>query len=163
MTEVFDSPTAWVAAHIRRFQQTGGRPRPGVQDLLLTTRGRRSGMLRRTALVYVGHGAGWAVVASNGGAATHPAWYLNLLAHPDVVVETADGTSAARARAAEAGERPALWAAFAAADPAYLRYAAATRREIPVVVLEPDRQPDRAVPADGGDTSRATHRDPGRY
>jgi hypothetical protein len=52
MPEVHDSPNAWVTEHIRRFEETGGRPRPGVNDLLLTTRGRKSGELRRTALVY---------------------------------------------------------------------------------------------------------------
>ncbi|MCX5607419.1 MULTISPECIES: nitroreductase family deazaflavin-dependent oxidoreductase [unclassified Streptomyces] len=47
---VADSPNPWVADHIRRFEETAGRPRPGISDLLLTTRGRRSGVLRRTAL-----------------------------------------------------------------------------------------------------------------
>lgn len=51
---VVDSPNPWVADHIRRFQETAGRPRPGFSDLLLTTRGRRSGQLRRTALAVRG-------------------------------------------------------------------------------------------------------------
>ena len=50
--EIFDSPNPWVAEHIRRFAETNGNPRPGVNDLLLITRGRRSGKLRRTALAY---------------------------------------------------------------------------------------------------------------
>jgi hypothetical protein len=52
MPRVHDSPDPWITEDIRRFEETGGRPRPGVNDLLLTTRGRRSGELRRTALVY---------------------------------------------------------------------------------------------------------------
>jgi hypothetical protein len=80
MPKAHDSPNAWVAEHIRRFEETGGRPRPGVNDLLLTARGRKTGELRRTALVYERDGDRYVLAASNRGSDHHPAWYLNLLA-----------------------------------------------------------------------------------
>ncbi|GAA3445701.1 nitroreductase/quinone reductase family protein [Planomonospora venezuelensis] len=134
--EVLDSPDGWVAGHIRRFLETGGRPRPGVDDLLLTTRGRRSGRLRRTALVYVRDGDRYVVAASNRGAAGNPAWYLNLAADPGVVVRVGTEEFAATARTAGAGERPRLWRLMAEAMPSYRHYQEAADREIPVVVLE---------------------------
>jgi hypothetical protein len=67
--EIFDSPNDWVAQHIRRFVETDGQARPGMNDLLLTTRGRRSGKLRRTALVFARDGDDrYVVTASNAGA-----------------------------------------------------------------------------------------------
>jgi deazaflavin-dependent oxidoreductase (nitroreductase family) len=75
-----------VADHIHRYVETDGAEghewRPGVFTLLLTTRGRRSGKLRRTALIYGRDGDAYLVVASQGGDPKHPAWYLNLLAEP---------------------------------------------------------------------------------
>ncbi|MFF3678923.1 nitroreductase/quinone reductase family protein [Streptomyces sp. NPDC002120] len=98
-----DSPNAWVAAHIRRFEETAGQPRPGISDLLLTTRGRRSGLLRRTALAYVRDGeadgedgAAYVLTASNAGADRHPAWYLNLAADPAVTLGSAPRPSRRR-------------------------------------------------------------------
>ncbi|GIH74246.1 nitroreductase family deazaflavin-dependent oxidoreductase [Planobispora longispora] len=136
MEEVIDSSDAWVAGHIRRFLETGGRPRPGIDDLLLTTRGRRSGRLRRTALVYVRDGDRYVVTASNRGAAGDPAWYLNLVADPAVVVRAGTEEFAAVARTASAGERPRLWRLMVEAMPSYRDYQGMTDREIPVVVLE---------------------------
>jgi deazaflavin-dependent oxidoreductase (nitroreductase family) len=136
MPEVHDSPSAWVAEHIRRFEETGGRPRPGVHDLLLTTRGRRTGELRRTALVYERDGNRYVVAASNRGADHHPAWYLNLLADPDVTVQVGTETFAVRARPASAAERPHLWDLMTSARSEYADYQRRTSREIPVVLLQ---------------------------
>ncbi|WP_449065781.1 nitroreductase family deazaflavin-dependent oxidoreductase [Planomonospora algeriensis] len=136
MPEVHDSPNPWVAEHIRRFQKTGGRPRPGVNDLLLTTRGRRTGELRRTVLVYGRDGDRYVLVASDRGADRHPAWYLNLLADPCVTVQVGTEVLTARARPAEAAERPPLWRLMVSARPEYAAYQARTAREIPVVLLE---------------------------
>ncbi|WP_068922627.1 nitroreductase family deazaflavin-dependent oxidoreductase [Planobispora rosea] len=134
--EVIDSPDAWVAGHIRRFLETDGRPRPGIDDLLLTTRGRRSGRLRRTALVYVRDGDRYVVTASNRGAAGNPAWYLNLVADPSAVVRVGTEEFAATARTASAGERERLWGLMVEAMPSYRDYQGMTEREIPVVILE---------------------------
>jgi deazaflavin-dependent oxidoreductase (nitroreductase family) len=137
--EVLDSPTRWVARHVRRYVETDGRSGHrwnGRNTLLLTTRGRRSGRLRRTALIYGRDGDRYVVVASNGGARNHPYWYLNLTAHPEVQVQVQAERFAARARTAGAGERPRLWRMMAGIWPDYERYQRRTGREIPVVVLE---------------------------
>lgn len=117
MTDVTDSPHPWVAAHIRRFEQTAGQPRPGVSDLLLTTRGRRSGVLRRTALAYVRDGADYVLTASNAGADRHPAWYLNLAADPVVTLQVGAETFRATARRATPAEAERLWPVVVAAMP----------------------------------------------
>ncbi|GGR72530.1 nitroreductase [Micromonospora fulviviridis] len=138
--QVLDSPEGWVAEHIRRYVETGGAEghewRPGVFTLLLTTRGRRSGKLRRTALIYGRDGDAYLVVASQGGAPQHPAWYLNLLADPEAQVQVGADTFAVRARTATAEEKPRMWRTMTAAWPAYDEYQTKTDREIPVVVLE---------------------------
>ncbi|QEV16192.1 nitroreductase family deazaflavin-dependent oxidoreductase [Streptomyces alboniger] len=135
---VHDNPTPWVADHIRRFEETGGRPRPGVNDLLLTTRGRKSGLLRRTALAYIRDDEdAYVLTASNGGADRHPAWYLNLLASPEVILQVGADTFPATARPATAPESARLWPAVVAATPSYATYRTATIREIPLVVVAP--------------------------
>ncbi|MEH0970634.1 nitroreductase family deazaflavin-dependent oxidoreductase [Micromonospora sp. CPCC 205546] len=138
--QVLDSPQGWVADHIRRYVETGGGEghewRPGVFTLLLTTRGRRSGKLRRTALIYGRDGDAYLVVASQGGDPKHPAWYLNLLDEPLVEVQVGAERFTARARTATAEEKPRMWSTMAAIWPAYDEYQAKTDREIPVVVLE---------------------------
>ena len=141
--EVFDSPTRWVAQHIRRYVETDGRRGhqwSGVNTLLLTTRGRRSGKLRRTALIYGRDGERYLVVGSKGGAKRHPAWYLNLVADPEVHVQVGAEKFPARARAGNAEEKPRLWRIMTSIWPEYERYQARTSREIPVVILE--RRPD---------------------
>ena len=138
--KVVDSPTGWVAKHIRSYVETDGRKghkRWGVYTLLLTTRGRRSGTWRRTALIYGRDGDRYLVVPSNGGARNHPAWYLNLEAHPDVEVQVGADKVPARARTASAQEEPRLWRLMADVWPDYDRYRAKTDRHIPVVILQP--------------------------
>lgn len=137
MPEVHDSPNPWVAEHIRHFEETGGRPRPGMNDLLLTTRGRISGKLRRTALVYERDGDRYILAASNRGADHHPAWYLNLLADPHVTVQIGMQSFAAQARPAAPTERPRLWNLMVAAMPEYMAFQEQTTRQIPVILLEP--------------------------
>ncbi|MGZ8623913.1 MAG: nitroreductase family deazaflavin-dependent oxidoreductase [Actinomycetota bacterium] len=137
--EVFDSPTGWVARHVRRYLETDGKKGhrwSGADTLLLTTRGRRSGKLRRTALIYGRDGDRHLVVASNGGAKKHPSWYANLLEHPEVRVQVAADRFLAEARAATAEEKPRLWKIMTSIWPEYDRYQARTARDIPVVILE---------------------------
>jgi deazaflavin-dependent oxidoreductase (nitroreductase family) len=138
--QVSDSPTGWVARHIRRYVESHGTKghewRPGVYTLLLTTRGRRSGKRRRTALIYGRDGDRYVVVASVGGAAKHPAWYLNLREHPEVEVQVGAERFTARARTAGADEKPRLWSLMTSIWPAYEGYQRKTRRDIPVVILE---------------------------
>jgi deazaflavin-dependent oxidoreductase (nitroreductase family) len=137
--DVVDSPTPWVAKHIAGYVETGGRRGHrfyGAPALLLTTRGRTSGLLRRTALYYGRDGDAFVVVASNGGAAEHPQWYRNLAADPAVHLQVGAEHYDGRARTATPEERPRLWAAMAEVWPPYEDYRKRTDREIPVVVLE---------------------------
>jgi deazaflavin-dependent oxidoreductase (nitroreductase family) len=75
-------------------------------------------------------------VASNGGAAKHPAWYLNLVDSPEVRVQVGPETFAARARTATEEQKPRLWRLMASIWPEYDRYQARTARDIPLVILE---------------------------
>lgn len=137
--DVIDSPTGWVADHIRRYVASDGADGHawfGVNALLLTTRGRKTDQLRRTALYYGQDGDRYLIVASKGGAADHPAWYLNLLAHPDVQVQIQSDKFDAIARPAVPPEKPRLWRIMATLFPKYEEYQAATQRDIPVVILE---------------------------
>lgn len=137
--EVHDSPTGWVAKHISSYVNTGGKQGHiwnGVPTLLLTTRGRKTGQLRRTALIYGQDGDRYLLVASIGGAPKHPLWYLNLVEHPEVEIQVGAETFAARARTATAEEKPRLWEMMAAIFPMYNSYQKKTSREIPVVIVE---------------------------
>lgn len=140
--DVVDSPVHWVAEHIRAYDSTDGEQGHRWRDLptlLLTTRGRRSGLWRRTALIYGRYGGDYLVVGSNGGSDTHPLWYLNLRADPRVRVQIAADRFPARARTAGAGETERLWPVMAAIFPTYDEYRTRTSRDIPVVVLSPHR------------------------
>lgn len=137
---VTDSPKGWVAKHIREYVETDGRKGhrwSGVDTLLLTTRGRTTGKLRRTALIYGRDIGRYLVVASSGGSKSHPNWYLNLEADPHVSVQVADERFEAIARTATARQKPRLWRLMASIWPDYDRYQERTDRDIPVVILEP--------------------------
>jgi deazaflavin-dependent oxidoreductase (nitroreductase family) len=143
--EIVDNPDGWVAEHIRDYVATDGRRGHRLSGwkaatLLLVTRGRRSGKLRRTALAYGEHDGRYVVVASNGGAERHPDWYLNLVEDPAVQVQVAADRFAARAREARAGERPALWKLMTSLGPALEGYQRDSGRRFPVVILERIRQ-----------------------
>ncbi|HEU4424744.1 MAG TPA: nitroreductase family deazaflavin-dependent oxidoreductase [Pilimelia sp.] len=137
--EILDSPTPWVAKHIRGYVETDGRKGHrfyGSPTLLLTARGRKSGKLRRTALIYGRDGDRYLLVASNGGSARHPGWFLNLVADPQVQVQVAAEHFQARARVAGPEEKPDLWRVMTKIFPTYDSYQAKTSREIPLVILE---------------------------
>lgn len=124
---------------MRRYLETGGRDGhiwEGVTTLLLTTTGRRSGQPRTTPLIYGRAGERYLVVASRGGAPTHPDWYQNIVAQPVVQVQVMADRFSARARTATASEKPALWKTMTSIWPPYDEYQARTPREIPVVILE---------------------------
>ena len=140
--EIHDSPEAWVAKHILTYVETDGQKGHtfyGNPTLLLTTRGRKSGLLRRTALIYGRDGENYLVVASNGGKAKHPLWYLNLLENPEVELQVGAEKLTAEAHIAAEDEKPRLWQLMAEIFPTYDSYQQKTRREIPVVVLVPVR------------------------
>jgi deazaflavin-dependent oxidoreductase (nitroreductase family) len=136
---ISESPIGWVADHVRQYLETDGEQghewRPGVPTLLLTTVGRRTGQLRRTALIYGMSGPDHVVVASKGGAPSHPAWYLNLQANPRAEIQVGGERHRVVARTAQGEERSRLWDQMRAIWPDYEVYATRTDREIPVVVL----------------------------
>ena len=139
--EIVDNPDGWVSEHIREYVATDGRRGHRLSGwtastLLLVTRGRRSGLLRRTALAYGEHDGRYVIVASNGGAERAPAWYLNLVEDPVVQVQVRDDRFTARARTAGPDERPALWTLMTSLGPSLDDYQRESGREIPVVVLE---------------------------
>jgi deazaflavin-dependent oxidoreductase (nitroreductase family) len=136
---VTDSPIGWVSKHVRRYVEsdgTSGHRWSGVDTLLLTTRGRSTGTLRRTALIYGRDRGRYLVVASNGGSKLHPSWYQNLVAEPHVSVQVGDERFEALARTATPRQKPRLWRLMASIWPEYDRYQTRTTREIPVVILE---------------------------
>jgi deazaflavin-dependent oxidoreductase (nitroreductase family) len=87
-------------------------------------------------LIYGTDGDRYLLVASNGGAAKHPSWYLNLVEHPEVQLQVGADKFAARARTATTEEKPRLWRLMAAILPQYDSYQKRTRRDIPVVIVE---------------------------
>lgn len=122
--EVVDSPLGWVAKHIREYVATDGRKGHrwnGVHTLLLTTRGRSTGALRRTALIYGRDRERYVVVASNGGATHHPSWYLNVEADPEVLLQVGPERLPAIAQTASGQERTRLWKTMAEIWPEYDR------------------------------------------
>jgi deazaflavin-dependent oxidoreductase (nitroreductase family) len=129
------------AVHRAVFARTRGRVLSswaGTPVALLETTGRRTGRPRRAIVAaLLTDGGCVVVVASDGGAPTHPGWYRNLCANPEVGVVFRGRRMRMRARTAGAEERRTLWPRIAAASPAYGRYQERTAREIPVVVLEP--------------------------
>lgn len=105
--------------------------------LLLTTTGRRSGAPRTHSLLYLPHDRELLVVASNNGADRPPAWYLNLVADPEVVVRRGRRSGNFTARTATSVERPELWDRLTAHHPPLLDHQARTRRTFAVVILTP--------------------------
>lgn len=137
----------WIGDHLRRYVESNGAdghmwdsapvggPGP-IPTLILTTTGRRSGQSISMPLIYGEENGQYVVVASKGGAPTHPGWYLNLVTHPTVEVQVRADRFRATARTATGEERARLWQTMAAIYPPYNAYQAKTQREIPVVVLE---------------------------
>jgi deazaflavin-dependent oxidoreductase (nitroreductase family) len=126
--------------HVRRYLETDGEEghdwRKGTAILLLTTTGRKSGEQRVRPLIYGRAGDAFLVVASDGGAPGNPGWFHNLEADPEVEVQVLGDRFKARARTADAEERPAMWREMTSQWPDYDAYPRKTDREIPVVVLE---------------------------
>ena len=127
-------------AHSSVYRATGGRVGGrvvGSPVLLLVTTGRRTGKERTTPLLYLKDGGNFVIVASNGGTAKAPAWWLNLKARPEAVVEVGGRKLRVGAAEAEGEEKRRLWARLVGMYPAYEDYQRKTDREIPVVVLSP--------------------------
>lgn len=131
--------SSYAADHVARYEASGGEDggtMSGVPIVVLHTIGRRTGHLRKAPLIKVTDGRDYVVVASKGGAPSHPDWYLNLEARPDVTVQDGDSVLAGTARTVKGTERERLWARAVSVWPDYEEYQGGTDREIPVVVIE---------------------------
>lgn len=137
----------WMRKHLERYLATGGEDgylwdaglgggKGMVPTLLLTTVGRKSGQELTLPLIFGRSGPDYVVVASKGGAPAHPAWYLNLEAHPKVQVQVKADQFTAQAHTANAQERAALWPKMVEIYGPYADYQKKTDRQIPVVVLQ---------------------------
>ncbi|MGI5256287.1 nitroreductase family deazaflavin-dependent oxidoreductase [Streptomyces angustmyceticus] len=134
------SPEQWVRDQVEEYESSGGTQGTTIRGLpvvVLTTRGAKSGKIRKSPLMRVEHDGAYAVVASMGGAPRHPVWYHNVVA--DSRVELQDGPVRRDMTAREVtGEEKALWWGRAVeAYPDYADYQEKTDRQIPVFVLEP--------------------------
>ena len=138
----------WIADHIKLYREDPDKAHMWdsslgggeglLPTLLLTSKGRKSGEPRPLPLIYKKVGDNYVIIASKGGAPTHPAWYLNLEAEPNCHVQAGREHTDATARTATGAERSDLWAQLAEVYPPYNDYQQyAGDREIPVVVLEP--------------------------
>jgi deazaflavin-dependent oxidoreductase (nitroreductase family) len=126
---------------IAEFRANGGRvggPFQGANILLLHHTGARSGRVRVCPLAFQWVGDSFAVFAAKAGAPDHPAWFHNLRAHPDTMVEVGAGTVRVRARVAQPAERDVIYSRQKRRIPVFAQYETmATPRRIPVVVLDP--------------------------
>jgi deazaflavin-dependent oxidoreductase (nitroreductase family) len=134
------SPEQWVREQVEAYEASGGREANTLRDtglpvVIVTTRGNRSGKVRKTPLMRVEHAGEYALVASKGGAPAHPEWYHNLRADPSAVM-VQDGPEAFDVDVHEAtgDERAQWWERAVAAYPPYAEYQEKTAREIPVFV-----------------------------
>jgi deazaflavin-dependent oxidoreductase (nitroreductase family) len=127
-------------AHTGVYRATGGKlfGRMGKSPiLLLNTVGRKTGRKRTSPLLYVMDGEDFVIIASKGGAAAHPAWYLNLRANPEATVEIGDREVQVEAEVADPEEKARLWQKMVEMYPAYDDYQRKTEREIPLLILRP--------------------------
>jgi F420H(2)-dependent quinone reductase len=134
------SPTGWVREQTEKIFETGTTESVGINGMsvvLLTTRGVKTGKLRKVPLMRVEHEGDYAIVASLGGAPKHPVWYHNVKADPKVDLQDGTETNDFVAREVTGEEKAIWWERAVAAYPPYADYQKKTTRQIPVFVLEP--------------------------
>ncbi len=130
----------WVAKQVDQYESSGGTKGLTLQGkpvIVVSMRGRKSGKLRKAALMKVEHDGAYALVASKGGDPNHPGWYHNIVADPDVTVQDGTLVQDMRAREVDGTERDDWWARAVEAWPDYANYQRKTERTIPVLVVEP--------------------------
>lgn len=134
------SPVEWVRDQVELYESSGGREgttlrETGLPVIIVTTRGRKSGKIRKVPLMRVEHDGQYALVASKGGAPTHPVWYYNLRDDPDnVLVQDGPDRFEVDVRLVTGDEREQWWERSVAAFAPYAEYQEKTDREIPVFV-----------------------------
>jgi deazaflavin-dependent oxidoreductase (nitroreductase family) len=136
------SPNQWVRDQVEEYERSGGQRANTLMDtglpvVIVTTRGHKSGKLRKTPLMRVEHEGVYVLVASRGGTPTNPEWYYNLKADPEaVMIQDGPEPFDVRVREVTGDERATWWERAVAAFPPYAEYATKTDREIPVFVAE---------------------------
>lgn len=133
------SPSKWAADQVESYESSGGTAGTtlnGKPVVILTTRGAKTGKLRKTPLMRVEHDGEYAVVASLGGAPKHPVWYYNVVADPQVELRDGPEVHDMVARELHGDEKALWWERAVAAFPDYADYQTKTDRQIPVFVLE---------------------------
>ena len=126
--------------HVKQYEKTGGKTGHdwnGTSCLILRTKGRKTGAVRKFPLIYGRDGDDYVLIASKGGYPKNPGWYENLVAHPDVKIQVWDQVIAVRARTGTAADKRRVWPVMTKQWPDYDKYQAATQRDIPVVLLSP--------------------------
>jgi deazaflavin-dependent oxidoreductase (nitroreductase family) len=134
------SKAQFVRDQVELYESSGGTQGTTFQDLpvvILTTQGAKSGKIRKSPLMRVEHEGSYAVVASMGGAPTHPVWYHNVVADPRVELQDGPVRQDMLAHEATGNQKTIWWTRAVEAYPAYAEYQENTDREIPVFVLEP--------------------------
>lgn len=134
------SPAQWVRDQVEQYESSGGTEGTsmrGMPVIILTTRGAKSGKIRKTPLMRVEHNGAYAVVASQGGAPKHPVWYHNLTADPRAELQDGPVRKDMTAREVTGDEKALWWERAVEAFPDYADYQKKTDRQIPVLVLEP--------------------------
>jgi F420H(2)-dependent quinone reductase len=130
----------WVRDQVEAYERSGGKEANTLQGtdmpvVIVTTRGNKSGKIRKLALMRVEHDGEYALVASLGGSPKHPVWYYNLKANPDeVVIQDGPDPFEVRVREVSGDERAEWWKRSVAAYPPYAEYQEKTDRVIPVFV-----------------------------
>jgi F420H(2)-dependent quinone reductase len=131
----------WVTKlHVAAYRATKGKIGGRLMNspvLLLLTTGRKSGRERTTPLLFLRDGVNYIMVASNGGTAGDPAWWLNLQKDPEAIVEVGGRTLRVRAEEVKGEEKRRLWTRLVETYPLYESYQRRTDREIPVILLRP--------------------------
>lgn len=136
------SKQEWVREQVEKYEATGGqeanilRGHPEWPIVVITSKGAKSGKLRKNPVMRVEHDGVYAAVASYGGAPQHPVWYHNFVAHPEVELQDGPEPHLYRARIAEGEERETWWERAVAEYAPYAEYQEKTDREIPVFLLE---------------------------
>src|ERR1700722_5223768 len=136
------SPAAWVRDQVAEYESSGGIRGTTLRDMpviVLTTRGAKSGKIRKSPLMRVEHAGSYAIVASKGGAPENPVWFYNVVADPHVELQDGPVRQDMVARQVTGAEKAEWWDRAVAAYPDYADYQKKTDRQIPVFVVEPAR------------------------
>ena len=136
------SPAQWVRDQVAEYEASGGQRANTLRDtglpvVIVTSRGNKSGKVRKMALMRVEHNGEYAVVASLGGAPKNPVWYYNVKKNPRVELQDGQTAGDYEAREVFGDEKAAWWERAVAAWPDYAEYQTKTDRQIPVFVLTP--------------------------